>query len=56
MDGRLMSVGHSLISNKKKLKLVDKSKDLITTSFNKMINSEVLSKALWRRMEAAISG
>lgn len=33
-----------MISNKKKLKLVDEGKDLITTSLNKMINSEV-----WRR-------
>lgn len=37
-----------MISNKKKLKLVDEGKDLITTSLNKMINSEV-----WRRRRLA---
>ena len=40
-----MSVGYSLISNRKKPKLVDQGKDLLTTTLNKMINSEVLSKA-----------
>lgn len=48
IDGWLIYVGHSLISNKKKLKLVDEGKDLITTSLNKMINSEV-----WRRRRLA---
>lgn len=48
--------GHNLISNKKKLKLADLGKDLIATALNKMINPEVLRKALWRKTEAAISG
>lgn len=56
MDYRLMSMGHNLISNKKKLKPVDQGKDLITTAFNNMIDSKVLSKALWWKTEVAISG
>lgn len=56
MDGRLMSVGHNLISNKKKLKPVDQGKDLITTALHNMIDSKVLNKALWREIEVAISG
>lgn len=45
MDSRLMSMGHSLISNKKKLKPVDQDKDLITTALNNVIDSKVLNKA-----------
>lgn len=46
MDGWLMSVGHYLISNKKKLKPLDQGKDLTTTALNNVIDSKVLNKAL----------
>lgn len=51
----MMSIGDNLISNREKLKLVDQGKDLITNVLNKVINSEMLSKALGREIGAAIS-
>lgn len=51
-----MSVGLNPISNRKKLKLVDQGKDLITTALNKVINSEVWSRMPQEDTVAAVPG